>query len=144
MADPRNIVGFEGLHEQFATFIIDNSTITFDATLAGGAAATMIGKAVGFSADKTIQLVGNGDFVLGKLLLVEQDLKATVQVEGCMSLPGGSSATLTDGTGIVGALGAASARGFIRSAASTTAAELLLQNGKIWDASDPTNTVVRL
>ena len=144
MADPRNLVTFEGLHEQFATFLIDNSTIVFDATQIGGAAATMIGKAVGFSTDKTIQLVADGDMVLGKLVLVEQDNKATVQVEGCMTLPGGASATLTDGTGIVGALGAASARGYVRSAASGTAAELLKQNGKIWDASDTTNVVCRL
>jgi hypothetical protein len=143
MADPRNVIGFEGIDEVFTTFIIDNVTIVFDSTLAGGTAAATLNKAVSLSTDKTIQLASDGEAIVGKLVLVEQDNKATVQVGGCMSLPGGASATLTDGTTIVGALGAASAKGFIRTTASGTAAELVKGSGQIWDASDPTAVVVR-
>jgi hypothetical protein len=142
VADPRNIVGFEGIDENFATFIPDGVTIVFDSTLAGGSAAATINKAVSFSTDKTVQLASDGEAVVGKLILVESDLKCNVQFEGCASLPGGVSATLTPGTGIVGARGPASAKGYIRSAASGTAAELIKQNGKIWDASDTANVVV--
>lgn len=142
MADPRNIIGFEGIDEVFTTFLIDNATIVFDSTLAGGTAAATLNKAVSMSTDKTIQLASDAEGVVGKMILVESDLKATVQIEGCCSLPGGSAATLTVMTGIVGALGAASAKGFIRSAASGAAAELLKMNGKIWDASDATAVVV--
>jgi hypothetical protein len=142
MADPRNIIAFEGIDEVFTTFLTDAVTIVFDQTLAGGTAAATLNKAVSMSTDKTIQLASDGEGVVGKLFIVGSDNKATVQIEGCTSLPGGVSATLTVMTGIVGALGAASAKGFIRSAASGTAAELLKQNGKIWDASDPTAVVI--
>ena len=142
IADPRNIIAFEGIDEVFTTFITDGATIVFDATLAGGTAAATLSKAVSMSADKTVQLAADAQGVVGKLILVESDLKCTVQIEGCTSLPGGNSATLTLMSGIVGALNPSSARGYIRSAASATAAELLLMNGKIWDASDPTNVVV--
>lgn len=142
MADPRNIIGLEGIDEVFVTFIIDGVTIVFDQTLPGSTAAATLNKAVSFSTDKTVQLASDAEGVVGKLILVESDLKASVLIEGCTSLPGGSAATLTPMTGIVGALGAAGAKGFIRSAASGAAAELLKQNGKIWDASDPTNVFV--
>lgn len=117
LATPRNIVGFEetaGPHD--LTFKIDNSTITYDATKANGAATTMIDKAVTFSADDTVALCADGDAVVGKLISVTADLKASVRVKGYVTLPGGASATLTRGKKIVGALGAASAKGYIRDA----------------------------
>jgi hypothetical protein len=139
MPDPRNIVGFEGIDEVFVTFLTDNVTILFDATLPGRTAAATLNKAVSLSAGSTVQLTNNTDSVIGKLILVESDLKCSVQVEGCCTLPGGRAATLTLGTHIVGATGAAAARGFIRTA---VASESPLQTGQIWDATDPTAVIV--
>lgn len=115
LATPRNIVGFEetmGPHD--ITFKIDNSTITYDATKANGAATTMIGKAVTFSADDTVALAADGDAVVGKLISVTADNKCSVRTKGYVTLPGGNGATLTRGKKIVGALNASSEKGYIR------------------------------
>jgi hypothetical protein len=144
MPDPRSDVDFQGIGEQIATYKIDNSTITYDATKPNGAAATMIGKAVTLSAAKTVALCADGDPVEGKLLAVSDDNFCTVQTDGYCDLPGGASATLTLGTTIVGALGAASAKGYIRSAASATAAELIKARGRIVDAGTTTAVMVDL
>lgn len=115
LATPRNIVGFEetaGTHD--LTFKIDNSTITYSATAANGAATTMIDKAVTLSADDTVALAADGDAVVGKLISVTADLKCSVRVLGYVTLPAGASATVTRGKKIVGALGASSAKGYIR------------------------------
>jgi hypothetical protein len=132
LATPRNIVGFEetaGPHD--LTFKIDNSTITYDATKANGAATTMIGKAVTLSADDTVALAADADAVLGKLISVEGDNKCSVRVHGYVTLPGGNGATLTRGVAIVGALNASSEKGYIRIAASATAAEIVKSRGTI-------------
>jgi hypothetical protein len=132
LATPRNIVGFEetaGPHD--LTFKIDNSTITYDATKANGAATTMIGKAVTLSADDTVALAADADAVLGKLISVEGDNKCSVRVHGYVTLPGGNGATLTRGVAIVGALNASSEKGYVRIAASGTPAELVKSRGTI-------------
>lgn len=128
LATPRNIVGYEETADPTdLTFKIDNSTITFDATQANGAVVAMIGKAVSLSADDTAQLASDGEAVLGKLISVTADLKCSVRVLGFVTLPAGASATVTRGKKIVGALGAASAKGYIRdvvvAAASYAASE---------------------
>lgn len=131
MADPRNTVSSVGLRIETETFAIDNSTIVYDGTKVGGADATMLGKAVAMSAADTVKLVADGDLVIGKLLAVESDNKALVQVEGTCTLPQGNGATTTFGKKFVGALGAASAKGYIRDA--TTGDELkavgVIRNG---------------
>ena len=144
MANPRNIVAFDGIRNpaDTVTFKIDNSTITFDEDEDAGSA--QVGLAVALSAAGTVELVGDGEEVVGKLLKVERDLKATVQVGGFMTLPGGSGATLTLGKKIVGDLGAASAEGYVREVATATAAELGVARGMIVDADTPTAVVVRL
>jgi hypothetical protein len=128
---------------------IDASTITFDQTKTGGSA--QVGLAVTESADKTVALVQDGDPVLGKLVKVESGNFATIQHEGGMLLPGGQSATLTAGRKIVGALGAASARGYIRAVAASAAGyvqgtmqDALNGRGRILDASDSTKVAVLL
>lgn len=140
MANPQNTVDYTGIGRFTVTYKIDNSTITYDADEEHGSAQA--GLAVTFSADNTIQLVGDGEFVLGKLILVESDLKATVQVGGYMTLPGGTSATLTRGKAIVGDL-LVSAEGYIREVATATAAELGVARGFIQD-DDATNPLVFL
>lgn len=142
MADPRNTVAFEGINAEYTTFLIDDSTITYSATATNG--STAVGKAVGFSTHKTIELVGDGEEVVGKLVSVESDGKAVVQTGGYMTLPGGTSATLTPGKKIVGDLGASSAEGYIREVATATAAELGVARGMIIDAGTASATVVRL
>lgn len=142
MASGRNQVDYTDIDYDALTLKIDNSTITFDATQPGGAAATMIGKAVTLSAADTVALCADGEFVLGKLLKVTDDLFCTVQHEGFCTLPGGASASLTLGKAIVGALGAASAKGYIREVATATAAELGRMNGRIINAAVTTDVVV--
>jgi hypothetical protein len=131
VANPRKTPSRLGNRATRDTFIADGVTITFDRTLAGGAATTMLNKAVSLSADGTVQLASDGEAIIGKLILVEADLRCSVQDHGICELPGGTGATLTRGAAIVGALGAASAKGYIRIAASGTAAELILCRGRI-------------
>ena len=116
MANPRNIVNHMHVSPwDTITMIADNSTITYDATKAGGSA--QVGLAVRMTTtDETVELVGDGEKVFGKLLKVEADLKCTVQWRGPMTLPGGTSATLTIGSAIVGDL-LVSAEGYIQTAA---------------------------
>lgn len=130
-------IGYEAI-EQFA----DASTINYSATTVGG--STAIGLAVTLSGNDTIALCADGDPILGKLLKVEVDGLCTVQTGGFTTLPGGSSATLTRGSAIVGALGASNAKGYIRSAASGTAAELIKCRHSILNNADTTNVMVSL
>lgn len=131
-----------GVGGVYRTYKIDNSTILFDRTKANGSA--QVGLAVTLSAANTVALTADADEVIGKLIKVEGDNKATVMTEGTMELPGGDSATLTLGTKIVGDLGASSAKGYIRSAAAAVAAELLVARGRIENAGTPASTVVTL
>lgn len=142
MADPRNVVTNVGVEPRYRTYLIDNSTITFDPDVAGG--SDKVGLAVTFSAANTVQTAGDGEAVAGKLILVEANLVCNVQIGGCMTLPGGSGATLTRGKKIVGALGAASAEGYIREVATATAAELGVARGFISNAADTTAVEVEL
>lgn len=142
MASGRAQVSVDGIGYDAVTQKIDASTIVFDATKVNGCAS--VGLAVTLSADDTVALCADGDAIAGKLIKVESDGFCTVQVSGFCTLPGGASATLTRLTTFVGALGASSARGYIRSAASGTAAELIKARGQIWNASDATNVVIKL
>jgi hypothetical protein len=117
----------------------DASTIVFDATKAGGSAS--VGLAVTESADDTIALCADGDPIMGKLLKVEPDGLCTVHVRGFATLPGGTGATLTRGRRTVGAL-LGSAKGYIRTAATGTAAELNAEGPIIWNAGTTTAVVV--
>lgn len=142
MADPRADVKYDEIAPVFMTFKIDDSTITYSATETNGSAA--VGKAVALSAAETVELAGDGEEIVGKLISVEADNYCTVQVAGVMTLPGGSGATLTVGKKIVGDLGAASAEGYIREVATGTAAELGVARGMILDAGTTTAVVVWL
>lgn len=142
MADPRNAVDFGGIGYQAETYLIDDTTITYDSTQPGGSAA--VGKAVTLSDGATVALAADGEAVLGKLIKVESDDKAVVQTGGYCELPGGEAATLTLGAAIVGAEDAEGAPGYIRAAASATAAELILCAHKIVDETTATAVVVKL
>jgi hypothetical protein len=137
MADPRNTVAFDGIGYEAQTFLIDDSTITYSATEANGSAS--VGLAVTLSTHSTVALAADGEFILGKLIKVESDDKAVVQTGGFMTLPGGTSATLTPGMKIVGDLLVA-AKGYIR----VVATEDTVSRGFIVDSSTTTAVVVKL
>lgn len=137
MADPRNTVDFTGIGYEAQAFLIDNSTITYSATATRGSAQA--GLAVTLSTHKTVALAGDGEAVLGKLILVESDNKAVVQTGGYCTLPGGTSATLTVGTKIVGDL-LVSAKGYIQ----TVSTQDTVSRGVIVDSGTTTAVVVKL
>ena len=144
MSDPRAAVGLSNPTAQYKTqtYPIDNSTITYSATEANGSA--QVDLAVTLTTSETIALVGDGEQVEGKLISVESDGFCVVQISGRMTLPGGSGATLTNGKQIVGDLGAASAKGYIREVATAVAAELGVSRGRILDPTTTTAVVVEL
>lgn len=139
MADPRNAVNNIAKYRA-QTFAHDN-TIVYDATKVGGSA--QVGLAVTQEGSETVSLVGDGEEVEGKLIKVESDGFCVVQVEGEMTLPGGTSATLTEGSKIVGDL-LSSAEGYIQSAAAGTAANHVVSRGTIINSATATAVVVRL
>lgn len=141
MADPRLTVSNLGARESSRTFSIDNSTIVYSATETNGSVST--GLAVTFSADDTVQLVGDGEAIVGKLISVTKDNFCTVQTHGVMTLPAGTGATLTLGEKIVGDLLSA-AEGYIRVVATGTAAELGHMRGSIQNNAVTTAVVVEL
>ncbi len=138
----RDSVDNVGIAPVTETFEIDAVTITYDKTEVNGSA--QVGLAVKFSGNDTVELVGDGEGVEGKLLKVESDGKCTVQTGGVVTLPGGSGATLTLGNSIVGDLGPSSAEGYIRAVNSAVTAELAVANGRIQNAATSTAVVVKL
>lgn len=137
MADPRITYDYTGIDNVRLPFGIDGVTLIYDPTAAFGHAAA--GRAVTLSGDKIVALCADGEFVLGRLEAIESDGTAIVIVDGLVQLPGGNGATLTRGKEIVGALGPASAKGYIREVASATAAELARGRGSLLtsDATSP-------
>lgn len=144
MPDPRNVVSVNGVKPFNVTAVIDGVSITHDAAEAGGSAQTGLAVRLVPGTEKTIELVGDGEAVFGKLLTVEADGTATVQTKGGMTLPGGDAAALTIGEKIVGDLGAGAAEGYIRAVAAATLAEVAVARGQIYGNSDPTNVEVIL
>ena len=133
MADPRS-VSRKGVNAETLPVVVDNSTIVYDATKKGGCARVETGNnAVTWTDTQgVVKLAVDGEAVCGVLLLVEKDLCATMQVEGQATMKGGDGAALTPGTAIVGAVRSA-VGGYIRDAASGTAAELVLAAHRIID-----------
>jgi hypothetical protein len=142
MANPRKTPGRLGIGIKTAPFIADGVTITFDRTLPGGTTAAILNHAVSLSADGTVQLTADAEAVVGKLLLVEADLRCTVQIGGICALPSGAGATITRGLKIVGDLDTA-ARGFIRGVAASDA-ELSVARGQILANADTANVEINL
>ena len=140
MANPMDRLGYEEIGALTVTYA-HNNTIVYDDQEDGGSA--QVGLAVTLSADDECGLVGDGEAVLGKLILVEDDGYCTVQVGGYMTLPGGTGASLTLGKKIVGDL-LVSAEGYIREVATATAAELGVARGFIQNNDDTAAVIVFL
>jgi|SRR5262252_368143 len=142
-ATGRLAIGFDDQRYDAQSFWADGSTIVFSATAVDGSVA--VGLAVTFAAaPDTVALCADGDPVIGKLLKVEPDGLCTVQHKGNCTLPAGNAATNTPGTRQLGALGPASAKGYIRNAASGTPAELVRQGPICWDNMTAATIVVDL
>jgi hypothetical protein len=140
MVDPRNDVDFEGIDDVSVPLKYDGS-IVYDATKPGGSVS--VGLAVKTTGHRTVGLTTDGSEVTGKLVLVEDDGFCTVQVEGGTNLPGGTAATLTPGSRIVGAaLGGAP--GYIRSVAAATLAEVAVARHRIMESATTTAVKVML
>lgn len=144
MPNPRSIISFEDLDVRYRTFDIDNSTITYDATKTFGSDQAGKKLAVTLSGNGIVALAADGDAIIGRLEKVEPDNRCTVAVLGCLGFKKGNAATVTRGTAIVGALGPSSAKGYVRSVNTATAAELGKCRGQIYDIADDNNVVVEL
>jgi hypothetical protein len=148
MATGRQDVDFEGVDPVVLPFKIDNSTIVWSDVERG---SVSIDLAVKLVSARTIALVVDGDSILGKLLKVEADGFASVQVGGGCTLPAGNAAAVTAGKKIVGALGAAAAKGYIRDVtaptgtyAQATATEAMTGRHCIYDPTTTTAVQVML
>lgn len=143
MADPRktntNRIGTSPDHNY--TWLADGTDIVYDATQPNGSA--VVGRAVMVVTGKTIRLTADATPVLGRLESVEPDGYCAVKEIGTVQLPGGTSATLTAGSKIVGAL-LATARGYIRAAAPAVLAEVAVARHTITDATTTTAVEVEL
>lgn len=140
MSNPRAAVQYDGLKNYTFTVPIDDSTITYDATEENGSA--QVGLAVTIDSNEKAALAGDAEGIAGKLVKVTADDFAVIE-RGFVTLPGGTSASLTNMKSIVGDLLVA-AKGYIRETNTAQAAELGVADGKIIDPSTTTAVVVYL
>jgi hypothetical protein len=134
MANPRLITGpRDGIGYRAETFKADGSTIVFDATAANGSAVA--GRAVSHvvGTQDAVELSAAGQAILGRLDHVEGDGSVVVQTEGECKLPQGDAVDVVRGDRIVGALGPASARGYIGPAAGTSGTTALAGRHRVED-----------
>ena len=95
------------------TFQGDGDTIKYDATKPNRSDA--VGKAFKLNADGIGELVEDGDGIEGKVISVDDDHKFTgAYMFGGQRLPLGAGATVARGDKLVGALGAGSAKGYVK------------------------------
>jgi len=100
-----------------SSFIADGDTITYDKNAENRSAA--VGKAFKINADGQAELVADGDEIVGKVLAVDEDNVITgAYICGGLRLPLGNSVTVARGNKLVGALGADSAKGFVKAVAA--------------------------
>lgn len=122
MANPRAAVGHGDVRTIRKTFKHDG-TIVFNALLEKNSAQAGLAVTMTGAADDTVTLVDIDQRVDGKLEIVEGDGFCVVTTFGEVQLPAGASATVTVGTAIVGAQGAAAAKGYIKSVGAPTTLE---------------------
>lgn len=142
MANPRAAVRHT-YHPRVVRTYAHDATIVYDETKVGN--SEQVGLAVTFTGEAadTVSLVGDNEMVNGKLLKVEGDGFCAVQTHGEMTLPAGTSATITQGLPIVGDL-LGSAEGYIQASGAGSAAIAQLARGTIVNNSVTTAVVVDL
>lgn len=149
ITDVRAVLAFDE-HDANCITLKHGSTITYAATSSGGSASVGLAVTMAGGTDQTVDLAADAEHVYGKLIKVESDGYCTVQRRGVVTLPAGSGASVTVGKRVVGALGASSAKGYIRELAAATsgsAAEInaaVEARGKILDNDTTTAVVVDL
>lgn len=134
----RDQVLFREIDAVYATFKYDN-TITYDVTQNGGSASVNL--AVTMNGDDTVSLTTDASAVVGRLHSVHSDGYCTVQVDGFIRLPKGTSGTLTAGNKVVGSLSTA-AKGYVRNVAAATLAEVAVARGLVVSVSATTTVNV--
>ena len=101
------------------TYQGDGDTIKYDATKPNRSDA--VGKAYKLNVDGKGELVGDGEEFDGVVTEVDDDHKFTAAyMFGGLRLPLGNGATVARGDKIVGALGAGSAKGYVKAATKPT------------------------
>jgi hypothetical protein len=146
MPDPRNTthrIGTE--YQRRLTFRADGTDIVHDATQPGGSA--VVGRAVMVSGNGIVRLTGAASPVLGKLVLVEPNQGGgagwcTVVVGGTIDLPKGDGAITVDSKIVGDVLSAA--RGYVRSVAAATLAEVAVAKHHVLDVTTATAIEVNL
>lgn len=140
MAIPQNRIGYADIDALTVTFMYDGSIVFNDAEDGGSA---QVGLAVTMTDDDTVGLVGDGEFVLGELIKVNDDGYCTVHMAGFVRLPAGTGASLTLGKKIVGDLLVA-AKGYIQEMNTGTAGHNGVSRGAIVNKDDVNNVWVYL
>lgn len=121
----RNDIGLKGIGVRALTLHHDAS-IVYDPTAESGNSA-QAGLAVKLVSDSTVGLASTGDAVYGRVTIVGNDGKCTVDRVGIIDFKAGDGATFTSGQGVVGAKRGGD-DGYVNGSASGT--------GAIIDSSD--------
>ena len=140
MSSVRNETGINEVGYRAESYKYDASII-FDATKERN--SSQVDLAVTAKGNGIVGLAADGEKIVGKLELVEADGICAVQVEGGCELKGGTGATLTAGSAIVGALNGGN-KGYIRNVAPATLAEVAVAKHEIYSAADATKVSVML
>ena len=119
-------------------FDVDGSTITYDRTKANG--SEQVGLWCSLSDNMEIQLAADGQGLVGKLIKVQANGLGVVAYDAALiKVNPGTGVTLVRDRGLVGALGASSARGYVRNPilADTEAGriERLIARGTVLDVT---------
>lgn len=133
-------IQFDSIEGPLATFEIDGVTITYSATEEYGSA--QVGLVVKVTSSKVIALPSTGEGFIGVLELVEADGAATVRTSGYARAKKGDG-TLTAGTKMVADVRTA-AKGYVRSVAAATLAEVAVARHSVIDVADADSVQIKL
>jgi hypothetical protein len=142
MANPRKITGpKDGVGFRALSFLCDGTTIAYSDTASLGSAVA--GRAVGLvvGTSDTVELVADGQTVLGRLDHVEADGVCAVQVEGEAKLPQATAGAVARGGKIIGGLLVA-ARGYIKAPTADVAGALAARHEVLDNATSTAISVM--
>ena len=125
MASSRAVIDLTGTSSENHPTLNTDGSLVFAADAAGGHA--LAGKAVTLVANAQAGAGGDGAGVLGELLHVQRDGKATVKTSGVCVFPRGAGQAPV----LLGRVVCAAAAGSVRGVATGTAAEMLVGRGSV-------------